>query len=114
MILQEVTQSDQVYASNIHIQGCREHKWNTFQLARYIIQNNIEGDFCEAGVAGGGHIAYIHKVLKENKITDRKIHLYDSFCGHPKGDGTDHEEVICPGNPVLASQHPGASHVWIG
>ena len=87
------TQQEEIYAAKIHIQGKREHKFNTFQLTKYILDNEIHGDFAEAGVAGGGHIAYIHQVLKSRGITDRKIHLYDSFIGHPKGDGTDNPEV---------------------
>ena len=111
--LPELTQIEERYASEIGIQGKKIHKFNTFRVANYILDNNIEGDFAEAGVGGGGHIAFISHVLNFRKIEDRKIHLYDSFCGHPKGDGTDNEEVVQKygvnddiANPVNAGRPP--------
>lgn len=49
-----------------------------------IINNNIPGDFIETGVWRGGATILMRALLKEMKITDRRVWLADSFKGLPK------------------------------
>jgi O-methyltransferase len=53
---------------------------------RYITNNNIEGDFVEAGIWRGGSVMFMKAVLNELGINDRKIWAADSFNGLPKPD----------------------------
>ncbi|HLG35813.1 MAG TPA: TylF/MycF/NovP-related O-methyltransferase [Bacteroidia bacterium] len=51
-----------------------------------VINENIEGDFIETGVWRGGATILMRGILKELKITDRKVWVADSFTGLPKPD----------------------------
>jgi len=55
--------------------------WSLISSTRYIIDNEIEGDFCECGVWRGGSILAIARTLIDLGQTDRKIYLYDTFSG---------------------------------
>ena len=47
---------------------------------KYILENNIEGDFVECGVESGNfEEIWIHKLMKHNVTRD--IYLYDTFQG---------------------------------
>ena len=54
--------------------------WAVIQATKYIIKNEIEGDFVECGVWRGGCSLAMAMVLDELKV-DRKIFLYDTFAG---------------------------------
>lgn len=56
----------------------------TETLCKKVIENNIEGDFMEAGVAMGVHPIVMGQF-------DRKVHLYDSFEGIPTHGDKDIE-----------------------
>lgn len=58
-----------------------ERLYSLYQTCHYIIQNNIPGDFVECGVWKGGSAMMMAYVLKSKGITDRKIHLFDTFEG---------------------------------
>ena len=47
---------------------------------KYIIENNIEGDFVECGVWRGGCALAMAMILNDYKV-NRKIYLYDTFEG---------------------------------
>jgi O-methyltransferase len=49
-----------------------------------VIQDGIVGDFIETGVWRGGATIFMAALLKENKISDRKVWVADSFEGLPK------------------------------
>lgn len=53
----------------------------TYRSAKYVIENNISGDFVECGVWKGGNTMLVALTLMRLKITDRKIYLYDTFEG---------------------------------
>ena len=48
---------------------------------RHMIDNKITGCFVECGVWRGGSIMAIIKTLQQMNITDREIHLFDTFEG---------------------------------
>jgi O-methyltransferase len=54
------------------------------QAIRYIVGNNIPGDFIEFGVARGGSAMLIALTLKDLGVEDRDIYLYDLFGTRPK------------------------------
>ena len=64
-----------------------------------VIQENIPGDFIEAGVYKGGAVMFMTGLLQSLDITDRKVWMADSFSGIPvidrgkgKGDVVDEWE----------------------
>jgi hypothetical protein len=57
-----------------------------------IINEKIQGDFMETGIWRGGATILMRAILKEMKITDRKIWAADSFKGLPKPDSKYKED----------------------
>lgn len=51
------------------------------QATRYIVENNIKGDFVECGVWQGGSIMAACLTLLKMDAADRQIYLYDTFSG---------------------------------
>lgn len=68
-----------------------ERMYALFKAVKYIIENNIPGDFVECGVWRGGSSMIIASTLKLLNITDRKIYLYDTFEGMPKPGENDNK-----------------------
>jgi hypothetical protein len=60
---------------------------------RFVIANNIPGDFIECGVWRGGGSIFARAVLKVFNIKNRHVWVVDSFQGLPKARTTnDHDE----------------------
>ncbi len=70
---------------------------NSYNMAIHCINNNIEGDFVECGVAAGSQIAAMGLAMKV-KDTSRTIWAFDSFEGIPLG------------NPKFDSSQPGIGY----
>ena len=51
-----------------------------------VLDERIPGDFIEAGVWRGGACILIRGILAVRGVTDRIVHLADSFCGLPPPD----------------------------
>lgn len=58
-----------------------ERMYALYNGVKYVLDNNIAGDFVECGVWKGGSAMLIAKLLAQYNITDRKIILYDTFEG---------------------------------
>lgn len=61
-----------------------ERMYALYNAVKYIIENNIKGDFVECGVAGGESCKLIALTLIQLKEINRKIYLYDTYKGMPK------------------------------
>lgn len=61
----------------------------TYRSAKYVIENNIPGDFVECGVWRGGNTMMVALTLKKLENTERKIYLYDTFEGMSKPTDKD-------------------------
>jgi hypothetical protein len=59
---------------------------------RFVIANNIPGDFIECGVWRGGASIFAHAVLKAFNIIDRHVWVADSFQGLPKARTTNDDD----------------------
>lgn len=79
---------------------CQPHSFTTvepmfalYEAIRYVVQNDIPGDFVECGVWKGGSAMLIAKTLQSLGATDRRIYLYDTFEGmsEPSGQDVDFE-----------------------
>lgn len=53
----------------------------TLQSVKYVINNQINGDFVECGVWRGGNSMVIAKTLANLDIVDRDLYLFDTFGG---------------------------------
>jgi glycosyltransferase involved in cell wall biosynthesis len=72
----------------VRVKKCRqytltslERQQQVIEATEYIIKNNIAGDFIEIGVWKGGIVMMILYKLLEMGVTDRDVHLYDTFSG---------------------------------
>jgi len=68
----------------IHTMTTVESLYYTYRSVKYVIENNIPGDFVECGVWKGGNTMMVALTLLKMKNTDRKIYLYDTFEGMSK------------------------------
>jgi hypothetical protein len=59
----------------------RERQIQTLYSIQYIVDNNVEGDIIEIGVWKGGCVMLMLGKLLQLGITDRRVHLYDTFTG---------------------------------
>lgn len=72
---------------------------NTYDLAKKAIDNKIEGDFVECGVAAGSQIGVMGHVCRQTN-SDKKIWAYDSYQGIPlAGPNDDDQPGIGPIDP---------------
>lgn len=60
-----------------------------FQAVKYIVQNNIAGDFAECGVWRGGSMMLIAHALQHFGDTSRQLYLYDTYAGMTEPDDVD-------------------------
>lgn len=56
---------------------------------RHVVDHGIEGAIVECGVWRGGSMQAVARTLLERGVTDRELHLYDTFEGMP--DPTEHD-----------------------
>jgi len=53
------------------------------QSVQYLVQRGIQGDIVECGVWKGGSMMVVARTLRESGVTDRDLHLFDTFEGMP-------------------------------
>ena len=61
-----------------------ERCYALYKSVKYVLDNNIPGDFVECGVWRGGSCMLMVYTLMESGIKDRTIWLYDTFAGMTK------------------------------
>lgn len=83
-----MTPEDISFCQKVLVAGNHEAKYNTFEIVERILDEKIEGDFAEAGVMAGGHIAVMDYVLRKHGQT-RVVHAFDSFDGIPQATEED-------------------------
>lgn len=66
-----------------------ERMYALHNAVKYVLANDIKGDFVECGVWRGGCIMWIAYMLSNRGIKDRKLFLYDTFEGMTKPAETD-------------------------
>jgi O-methyltransferase len=68
---------------------------------RYVVRRNIPGDFAECGVWRGGSVLAMLLTLQEEGVTDRDVHLFDTF-----------EGMTAPTEHDVSSIDPPALDTW--
>ena len=77
--------------------GSIERLLAVIQATKYIVKNNIKGDFVETGCWRGGNSLAVAMTLNDLKI-NRKIFLYDTFAGMTKP--SEHDITMSNIDPV--------------
>lgn len=67
-----------------------EHSYNSVV---HCLQNNIQGDFVECGVASGSQIGAFQCAIRDNNVSNRLIWGFDSFEGIPLAGEFDTEQA---------------------
>jgi len=70
-----------------------ERLWSLLNAVRYVIDENIPGDFVECGVWRGGSVMAMARALNDLNVTDRRVWLYDTFQGMTDPTEADVEAV---------------------
>ena len=78
-----------------------ERMYGLYNAVKYIIKNNIPGDFVECGVWRGGSTMLIAMVSKLLGDTERKIYLYDTYSG-----------MTTPTNQDVSFEGESAYNIW--
>lgn len=79
-----------------------------YSAVRYVVENEIPGDFVECGVWKGGSSMLIALTLLELGCTDRKLYLYDTYAG--MSEPTDRDRNIVGTDPSEAWSRAQGSH----
>ena len=87
-----------------------ERLWSLLNAVRYVVNENIPGDFAECGVWRGGSVMAMAKELGSINVTDRKIWLYDTFAGMTEPTNNDIEA----GTGVTASEMLSTTEIGDG
>lgn len=79
----EATDTDRQIALSVapYTMTSPERVWSVINSVKYIVANDIHGDFVECGVWRGGSAMAIAYKLKELGVSDRTLWLYDTFSG---------------------------------
>jgi len=77
-----------------------ERMYALYNAIKYLVENNINGDFVECGVWRGGSAMLVAKYLEIKKVDNRKIYLYDTFEGMSKPNEKD---IDVKGNKAMSS-----------
>jgi hypothetical protein len=81
---------------------------------KYIVENNIAGDFVECGVWRGGSMMTALYTLLMLGVTDRTVYLYDTYYGMTPPTKEDVQFDGTPAAELLPKvrKHPNAINVW--
>jgi O-methyltransferase len=88
--------------------------WQIFALivaARYVVDQRVPGDIVECGVWRGGSMQAIARTLLGRGVTDRDLHLFDTFEGMPPPTEEDRRVAGPPARELLESS-PKTSTLW--
>jgi O-methyltransferase len=88
--------------------------WQIFALivaARYVVDQRVPGDIVECGVWRGGSMQAIARTLLGRGVTDRDLHLFDTFEGMPPPTEEDRRVAGPPARELLESS-PRTSTLW--
>jgi hypothetical protein len=87
-------------------------KLNALVMATwYVVEHGIPGDFVECGVWRGGSMQAVALALLERGVTDRELHLFDTFTGMTEPTEEDRAKDGTPAAELLASS-PRDAKIW--
>jgi len=82
------------------------------EAVKYIIENNIEGDFVECGVWKGGSTLAMALTLEKLNVTGRQLYLYDTFEGMSEPTDLDKDLNNKAADELLKTNNKETSSIW--
>jgi len=90
-----------------------ERMYATLSATKYVVNNQIKGDFVECGVWQGGDSLLMAMTLSQMKVKDRKIYLFDTFEGMTEPSKNDKDNSGLPASLLLDNTDKGnGDNVW--
>ena len=88
-----VTQGDRLLIEQLrpYTMTSPERLWSLIEGVRFVIQENLVGDFVECGVWRGGSVMAMALQLNQLGVSDRNLWLYDTFTGMTEPTDVDVE-----------------------
>ena len=80
------------------------------EATRYVARHGIAGDIVECGVWRGGSMQAVALALMEQGVTDRQLHLFDTFEGMPPPTAEDRRGATTA--EELLATHDKEHRVW--
>ena len=74
------------------------------EATRYLIRNQVEGDFVECGVWRGGSMSAVARTLRHMRAVNRKLWLYDTFEGMSAPSCVDVDFLGRPAAVMMADE----------
>lgn len=91
-----------------------ERLWSLISAVRYLVAEDIGGDFVECGVWRGGSVMAMAHELARLGVDDRRIWLYDTFTGMTAPSELDVESVtgVTAADMLAATDVGDGNNVW--
>jgi O-methyltransferase len=91
-----------------------ERMYALYTATRYVIENEVPGDFVECGVWRGGSVTLIARTLLRLGTTDRNLWLYDTFAGMTPPSIEDVHEMsgLSAGQILAGHEKSGDDPFW--
>lgn len=92
----------------------RERGYMLYKSVRYIVENEIPGDFVECGVWKGGSVMIMAETLLMLGENNKSIYLYDTFAGMSEPSDVDKDLAGALARDILEKDTTVRwnSHVW--
>jgi len=91
---------------------CREQTMTSIErmyalhtATRYIVENDIAGDFVECGVWRGGSVMLVAHTLLHLGVSDRTVWLFDTFAGMTAPSAEDIQEMSGRSAHEILAEH---------
>jgi O-methyltransferase len=78
---------------------------------RFVADHEVAGDVVECGVWRGGSMQAVARTLLERGVSDRELHLFDTFEGMPPPTTEDRRIKGPPASELLAGR-PRTENIW--
>lgn len=91
-----------------------ERLWSLLNSVRYIVDENLEGDFVECGVWRGGSVMAMIAALQGQGVGDRRIWLYDTFAGmtSPTSNDVERHSGIAAMDMLKTTPVGDGNNIW--
>jgi O-methyltransferase len=82
------------------------------EAVEYVVRHNIPGDIVECGVWKGGSMMAVARTLTDRGVSDRKLHLFDTFEGMPEPTDADRSFRHDAAKDLLRESDRETALVW--
>ena len=90
-----------------------ERMFALYEATRYVVDNDVPGDFVECGVYRGGSVMMMARTLRSLGATDRTLWLYDTFAGMTEPDARDVTAEGVDGHAEWSTLQRDGYNAWV-